>query len=106
MHAARLVAATGAVVGILALTACAAVSRTVVESETDSWTLLVSPSISATACAGDPAVVQTIEGPSLPSAGLTVQLTSDAGSVDAERVADCYEEALGNGEITIFEPAK
>lgn len=75
-------------------------------SADDRWNIAVSFPIyeSLNACEDDPSVERALVSADMPTSHLAVRLNAGSSEADAMRVAECVEQALTSGAITIFSP--
>jgi hypothetical protein len=57
-------------------------------------------------CLEDPLIEESVQTANLPSTHLGIKLLETAAQEDAERIADCLRESLGNGEVSITSPKR
>jgi hypothetical protein len=76
-------------------------------SADDRWGIGVSFPVfeSLDTCEDDPSVESAVMSADMPSSHLAVRLNAGSSEVDAMRVAECVDQALTTGDITIFSPA-
>ena len=94
---------------VVLLAACAPISpadypRTA--SADGRWGVAVSFTVyeSLDTCEDDPSVENAIMSADMPTSHLAVRLHAGSSEADAMRVAECVDQALTSGEITIFSP--
>lgn len=75
-------------------------------SADDRWSIAVSFPVyeSLNACEDDPNVERALISADMPTSHLAVRLNAGSSESDAMRVAECVEQALTSGEVTIFSP--
>jgi hypothetical protein len=75
-------------------------------SADDRWGIGVSFPVfeSLDTCEDDPSVESAVISADMPSSNLGVRLKAGSSETDALRVAECVDQALTSGDITIFSP--
>ncbi|MCQ6270832.1 hypothetical protein M8J71_10100 [Pseudarthrobacter sp. R1] len=75
-------------------------------SADDRWSIGVSFPVfeSMDSCEDDPSVESAVMSADMPASRLGIRLDAGSSEIDALRVAECVDQALTSGEITIFSP--
>jgi hypothetical protein len=90
---------------VVMLAACAAsVDYPRAASADDRWGVAVSFPVfeSMDTCEDDPSVESAVMSADMPASHLAVRLNRGSSEADAMRVAECVDQKLSGGDITIF----